>query len=139
MTLTDGLFTALISSLVSIVIVIINNKNDKKRYLDIQLDEIIKISIQYPYVEDPEFISTWLSSDKRDEKYLRYENYCNLVFNYMERFCAFYKFNELNIQARVNIKAWIRIHKDCWLHPSTPFENSDSYSPELKSFLNKFL
>ena len=108
--------------------------------LNDQLDNIIKIAIQYPYLESPTFTSTWNNNtNSEDEKYLRYENYCILVFNYMERLCQYYKYDKAKIENHLNIKDWIRVHKDCWLNPSTPFENADGYSKDLKKLIENYI
>lgn len=101
---------------------------------------IIKIAIQYPYLESSSFCNKWLENkESDDERYLRYENYCILVFNYLERLCKFHRFNKEKIQQDLNVKAWIRVHKTCWLNPSVPFENADSYDPQFKKIVENFI
>ena len=140
MDLTAAAIATIISTGIATSITLLINTNNRINVLNEQLDSILKISIQYPYLENPDFISTWIENkNSNDEKYLRYDIYCNLVFNYMERFCKYYKFNEKQIQTHVNIKDWIRTHKDCWHNPSTPFENLDGCSPKFKNLINTFL
>lgn len=131
--------TIISSSIATIVSLTINRENNLKNLND-QLDNILKISIQYPYLENPNFAMTWNENrNSTDETYLRYDNYCNLVFNYMERLCKYYKYEEKKIQNHINVKSWIRVHKDCWNNPSTPYENSDGYCEKFKTLVDTFL
>ncbi len=140
MDLTAAAIATLISSGIATSVTLFINRGNNLKNLNDQLDNILKISIQYPYLENPIFTSTWNENrDSTNEKYLRYDNYCNLVFNYIERLCKYYNYEENKIQNHINIKSWIRVHKDCWNNPSTPYENADGYSNELKSLITRFL
>lgn len=140
MDVTAAAIATLISSGIATTVTFFINRGNSLKNLNDQLDNILKISIQYPYLESSIFTATWNDNrNSTDEKYLRYDNYCNLVFNYMERLCKYYNFDESKIQNHINIKAWIRVHKDCWNNPATPYENSDGYSKELKKLITHFL
>lgn len=140
MDITAAAIATLISSGIATTVTLLINRGNSLKNLNDQLDSILKISIQYPYLENPKFTATWNDNvNSTDELYLRYDNYCNLVFNYMERLCKYYKFNEKKIQNHINIKDWIRVHKQCWLNPSIPYENSDGYSKDLKKLISQFL
>lgn len=138
--ITAAAIATLISSAVASTVAIkINNYNAIKSLND-QLDNILKIAIQYPYLESPSFANTWEEhKDSEEENYLRYENYCTLVFNYLERLCTHYKFNISKIESHLNVKGWVRVHKSCWQHPSVPFENSDGYDQRFKLLIDNYL
>lgn len=140
MDITAAAIATLISSGIATSVTLLINRGNSLKNLNDQLDNILKISIQYPYLENPAFTTTWNENKNSiDDKYLRYDNYCNLVFNYMERLCKYYNFNESKIQNHINIKDWIRVHRQCWINPSIPYENADGYSKELKKLLTHFL
>lgn len=140
MDITAAAIATLISSgVASLVAVSINKANGKKSLHD-QLDSIIKIAIQYPYLENQAFTSTWTANkESDDERYLRYENYCTLVFNYLERLCKFYKYDTKKIESHLNVKGWIRVHEQCWHNPSEPYENKDGYEQQFKEILESYL
>jgi hypothetical protein len=140
MDITAAAIATVISSCVATFVALqINNKNARKA-LNEQLDGIIKIAIQYPYLESTNFANSWNANrDSQDEKYLRYDNYCNLVFNYLSRISEHYNFNKKKIENHLNVKDWIRVHQQCWQNPSTPYENADGYSSEFKKFINTYL
>jgi hypothetical protein len=140
MDITAAAIATLIASGIATSVTFLINRGNNLKNLNDQLDNILKLSFQYPYLENPVFTATWNDNkNSNDEKYLRYDIYCNLVFNYMERLCKYYNFNEQKIQKHINIKEWIKVHKDIWNNPSTPYENADGYSQELKTLIQHFL
>jgi hypothetical protein len=144
MNLTDAgaatILSTTISTAITAFVTLKINKSDSKKNLDKQLDEILKIAIQYPYLENQVFANSWANNkNSQDENYLRYDNYCNLIFNYLSRFCSHYKFDKAKIENQLNIRDWIRVHQQCWENPSTPYENADGYSDKFKKFINQYL
>lgn len=138
--ITTAAIASVVSSAVATTVAVKINKSNAKKSLDDQLDNILKISIQYPYLENTAFTATWkenINSD--DEKYIRYELYCTLVFNFMERMCKFYKFKHNKISAHVNLRGWASIHKCCWLFPSDPVEHAEGYHPAFRKLINDYI
>ncbi|WGE67051.1 hypothetical protein NYR77_08680 [Actinobacillus equuli subsp. haemolyticus] len=144
--------TTMISALISIVITIvttivmegITSNKQKEENLKGQFNEILKISIEHPYLEYKEFCEQWnpdsLSGDNF-EKYVRYDNYAVLVFNHLEDVCKFYGYDEEKIKDNhVDIKNWLRLHKQIWKKPlGGEYENIDGYSKEFKNFVEKLI
>ncbi|MEZ5082865.1 MAG: hypothetical protein R2750_05390 [Bacteroidales bacterium] len=64
MDITTAAIATLISSSVATIVAISSNRSNRIKNLNDQLDSIIKIGIQYPYLENPEFTNTW-SANKR--------------------------------------------------------------------------
>ena len=61
-------------------------KRNEHNELDKRLDEILKIAIQYPYLESKAFTKEWNHKKGSDDiRYIRYDNFCNLVFNYIHK------------------------------------------------------
>lgn len=140
MDITAAAIATIISSGTAAFVAIRLNKSNAKKALNDQLDGIIKIAIQYPYLENQLFADTWTANkDSQDEKYLRYDNYCTLIFNFLSRLCEHYKFDKTKIEQHLNVKEWIRLHSQCWKNPSTPFENADGYSERFKAFIDTYL
>lgn len=138
-TVTAAAIATLISSAVASTVALKINSYNSLKSLNDQLDAILKIAIQYPYLENPNFCSTWNENKDLDEdEYLRYEMYCSLIFNYLERLCKYYNFNEKKINNHLNIEGWIMVHKDCWNNPTIPKEN-DGYDKRLKKIIEKFI
>lgn len=139
-TIISVIVSALISIIVSFVVTKVTNRNEEKRRLDEQLDEIIKISIQYPYFELRSFTNNWKqNSAENDEKYAAYEQYATLVFNYLERFCKFYNYKIEKIEEELGMKTWVRIHKEYWRNPTVPNENTDLYAEKFVNIVEKVL
>ena len=139
MDLTSAAAATLISVLTNIVLYYkLNNKNTQK-WLDDQLDAILKISIEYPYLEDQKYTAQWNPEKTSDEQHIRYENYCTLIFNFLEKLCEYYSYDRKKIEKFMNVKAWVRMHRKAWENPSIEYENADSYSSEFKQLVEDYL
>ena len=132
-----------ISILAVVLPLAINNryrKRDKQDSLDSRLDSIIKIGIQYPYLEDKSFTKQWSKhKDDQDEKYLRYDNYCNIVFNFLHSVCENYEYDREKVENYIDIKNWMRTHEDNWRNPVENYENVDGYDEQFRKFINSYL
>ncbi|UOG40024.1 hypothetical protein MAL08_19975 (plasmid) [Leptospira noguchii] len=139
-TITSAAIATIISaSLSALISLYIAGKNNKK-YLDDQLDSILKIAVQYPYLENRSFTETWSKNiDQSDEKYLRYDVYCTLIFNYLERLCKYYNYKLNSVNSHIAIKDWVRLHKKYWNDPLESYENIDTYEKEFRFLIEDFL
>jgi len=116
--------------------------HNQKKYekLAQDLTRIIEIGIEYPYLESKPFTSKWVENKHlNDEKYLRYDMFCNLIFNYLSHVYIHFDRDKASIEDFVDIKSWIRLHKYCWQHPVEENENIDGYSPEFRAFINAYI
>jgi hypothetical protein len=140
LTLTTAAIATIISAATSATVTLYINRSNKLKYLDDQLDTLLKTALQYPYLENPTFIKTW-NDNKNSEKdeYLRYDIYCTLLFNFFSRVAAHFNYDKEKIDNYVAAKDWIRLHKDYWLNPIDTFENIDSYDKEFKKLITDYL
>ena len=134
--LDTTMVSALISIVVSIASTVVFNKyqikHDVKTKLDEEFNEILKIAIEYPYLESIDFTRKWTSKyDKSNESALRYEVYCTLVFNFLEKFSKFYNYNLKKIQSELAVKEWVILHSKYWRDPTIPNENINTYNPDF--------
>jgi hypothetical protein len=113
---------------------------EKRKELTGELNKIIEIAIDYPYVESKSFTSKWDNNkDSDDERYLRYDMYCNRLYNHLHNVCDFFKYDKRKIEDFVDVKSWIRLHKQNWLHPVDENENIDGYDNTFRNFINSYL
>lgn len=144
LTLTSSALAILVSVVTSsIVTVIINKRNNRaneRKNLDRQLDDLLKIALNYPYLESSKFVSCWNDQkDQEDEKFIRYDLYCNLLFNYLARLAEYHKFDKEKIDKHISAKDWVRFHKDNWLNPYDSYENIDSYDKKFRDIINEYI
>jgi len=122
---------------------IINHRyrtKDKLDSLDNRLDSIIQIGIEYPYLEDKHFARRWCENkDNPDDRYMRYDNYCNIVFNFLHSVCEFYNYDRKKIEDYIDIRDWVRTHKDNWQNPVDEYENVDGYDDKFKKFIDSYI
>lgn len=113
---------------------------DGKAELERELDRILELGIQYPRFEYAPFTNDWENHRGEDnEIYLRYDIYCNLLFNFLHHVFEYYKGNKEKIEDYVDVKTWIRMHKQNWLHPNNENENIDGYDEPFREFINSYL
>lgn len=129
-----------ISTIITLYVTRRNSKTQEFAAINSQINELLKISIQYPKLEHPSFTSSWNENRiNPTEDYIRYDNYCTMVFNCLERTSKFFNHKEDEIQKFINMKDWIRLHKQNWSSPSVPHENADSYSTEFVNLVEKMI
>lgn len=139
-TITAAAIATLVSAGTSASISLWINGSNKKKSIDDQLDGILKIAVQYPYLESEKFTKSWINNlDNDDEKYLRYEVYCVLLFNFLCRISDYYDFDKKKIENYIAIKDWVRLHESYWKNPSSSYENVDSYDKEFVDLINSYL
>lgn len=150
-TVIATVIATIISSLVALILYLLKESRDKKRekkksiieremFVKQQLDSILNIAIKYPYLEDTNFISTWdENKNSTDEKYIRYDLYCTLIFNYLERMWNLFEGNEKDINDFIDVKTLVTPHKRYWINPPTPYENQDGYLKEFRNFIYQYI
>ena len=117
--------------------------------LDNQLAELQKISLEYPYLEDTYFINGWEDFVKKYKnnkkipknkltKYLRYEQYCEMIFNFSEDLYTSLK-TEKKILKYLAIDDWTKQHKTWWENPLIDCSNDYSYNKDLIILIKKWL
>ncbi|WP_281111402.1 hypothetical protein [Providencia rettgeri] len=135
--------TLIISCCFSLYLFNKKKNDDYLSYLDKHLDDIIKLSMSYPYVEHADFCNSWsaemVKTEKNDEileKYLHYNIFSNLVFNYLARVANHCKYDIDKIQEIINFRDWARLHKKIWYDPlNDQNENINSYTKEFVSLM----
>ncbi len=136
---TSAAIATLLSAATSATVSYLITKSSKKRSIDDQLDGILKIAVQYPYLESRSFTEQWSSKhNDDDERMLRYDMYCNMLFNYLSRLSDHFAYNEHKIENFLAMKSWVRLHRKNWLDPRDAYENVDSYGEEFVKLMNKY-
>lgn len=137
--ITSAAIATIVSAITSASVALLIASRNSKKAIDDQLDGLLKIAIQYPYLECKDFTNTWSSKyDRNDEKALRYEVYCTLVFNFMSRLCEYYKYDQNKIEQHIAIKQWARIHSKYWHDPTEAYENVDTYDEGFVNLIGSY-
>lgn len=115
-------------------------KRNEHNELDKRLDEILKIAIQYPYLESKAFTKEWNHKKGSDDiRYIRYDNFCNLVFNYIYKVYLTFNKDKTKVENYIDVKNWIYLHEDNWKNPIDPHENIEGYDLEFRQFINNYI
>lgn len=140
LSITTAAIATIISAATSATVTLYINRSNRIKYLDDQLDSLLKIALQYPYLENPDFIKTWNNNkESGKDEYLRYDLYCTLLFNFISRLATHYNYKRAKIDDYIAAKDWIRLHKEYWLNPVNTFENVDSYDKKFKQLITEYL
>lgn len=125
-----------------------SNKDKQKSFLDQQLFELQRLSFYDSFVEDLNFINNWnilkeqyLSnniSEEEKQKFLKYDVYTEMLFNYLRMSLDFYK-NEDALLKYVDFKNWIRDHKLCWENPIHEHSNREVYGKDMYDMVEDWL
>ena len=144
--LNSAFISAVISAITAGLIYYFGINNNRKEKLENDRNEILKIAVEYPYLEYPLFCNSWdknraNSNNSESEKYIRYEMYTILVFNHLEDVCKYYGYDSDRISKKhVDIRSWLRLHKKIWISPlSGEYENIDGYEDRFVSFVNNII
>ena len=137
-----------VTTIVTIVIQIRTTQNNQKEFLDKQLIELQRISFYDPFLEDENFTNQWNqmkvnyksgSLEQRDkEKFLKYDVYTEMLFNFIERSFSIYK-NEKNLLNYVDFKSWVRTHQQCWKNPLQEHSNREVYGKDMYYMVEDWL
>ena len=137
------LISPIIPTVLTIVFFIIKNRFEKRKLIEERLFHIQQISFEYPYLEDEEFINTWddfVNKSERinnKEKYLRYEQYCEMIFNLLELTYQYFGANKIN--SLIDFKSWVRIHEKWWRNPLDRYSNRDTYSKKVIEMIDDWI
>lgn len=138
-TIISAIVSVFVSSLVSNYFHTSKTIKEEEARLNQNILEIIKISIEYPYLEDDSFCRKWDSNKNNDEQWQRYDNYCCIVFNLMEQIFKLYKGDKEKIEYFFATKEMIKRHKLWWHNPSGLFENLDGYDYKFQQYVKSFI
>lgn len=95
--------------------------------------------MEYPYLEDSKFIKRWAKSrESSKEKFIRYDLYCCIVFNFLESVSRFYRYDIAKIVNFVDIKEMLEAHREWWKSPPGNADaNQIGYSKEFRRMLKQ--
>jgi hypothetical protein len=139
------ILSPIIPTIITIVFFIIKNRFEKQRLMENRLFQIQQLAFKYPYLEDDDFIATWdefvtdknTLTDNEKDKYLRYEQYCEMIFNLME--LAYHYLGAKKMNNFIDFKSWARTHKKWWKTPIDEYSNRDTYSKEVVKMIDEWI
>jgi len=109
--------------------------NEKSRLND-NLNKLLDVNLQFPFVEDSSFITSWVKNkNSNSDSSLRYQTYCEYVFNFLQNTCEYFGYDKNKIQDFVDVHDLIGQHKEWWNMPEQ--KNSDSYPKPFRDFINE--
>lgn len=122
----------------------IDDRRRRKENLDARLAALLALTVQYPYLEHKSITEGWSewkkeSNGKYNVRFIRYDQFANMLFNYLSDVYEFYGKDKKKIDDYLDVKSWVRIHRKIWEVPLDPHENVDGYSPDFRDFISSYL
>jgi hypothetical protein len=114
-------------------------RGQQRVFIDSLVQKIIESSMQYPYLERDSYCSAWQKGMHENDEDSRYENYCCLVFNLIEKAWDQtwpWFFNGLRhkaVKKILHVEELICRHHEWW---SCDQENLDGYSKGFRAYMS---
>lgn len=116
-----------------------HKKRDREIDLEKRLENILEISVTYPYLEHKSITKTWNENkESSDEKYLRYCQFCDILFNYLEAVYKHFEGNREEIEKFLDVPQWVQIHSQIWQNPPDD-DKTESYDEGFRNYIDDCL
>lgn len=142
---TYSIQTIITTAISTFITLKINRINKKNTLLD-ELRNIMKYSMEYPFLENEYFTNQYEIMynfcKKHDiavydykieiiNRYYQYEIYCEIIFNHISKICDFYKFTENKINKFLDVYVWIKTYSQYWYNIQNHKESVDAYGKKI--------
>ena len=111
---------------------------DEKFRLNQNINKLLDIELQYPFLEDSAFRIWWSKNqDSNSDSAQRYKTYCIYLLNFVQDVCDYYNYNAKDINDYIDLPDLVEPAKEFWR--SHDPENTNSYSKKFKDLIDKSL
>ena len=135
-TATATIVASSISSLVAYLVACRSKKYSEISRIDEQILKFNTIAVEYPYLEDDDFCKGWIERSKQDERYMRYDNYCCIVFNLIETLWEHFNGDKKKIDNYLGVKELALRHRQWW---ESEVQNEEGYSKKFRTFIDNYI
>jgi hypothetical protein len=145
-------FSTLVAAIVSGIISFLvckwqlsrQNISSEVARLNSELTNIIKIQIEYPYLENKQFANNWNSNkvtenDGKELDYQRYDSYCCMLFDFISQIYGLYIGDNAKIESFFAVEEEVNIHRKWWTSPLNPRDNIDGYDSGFRNYINSVI
>jgi hypothetical protein len=132
-TVAATIISTVLASIAAWRIAIMNMRHQERVSLDALVIKMIDISVKYPYLESDAFCDNWDSVDKNSDEAMRYDNYCCLVFNLLERAWRHFNRDVSKVDRFIYVNEIIKLHQKWW---KLDMNNNYAYSDDFVKFIN---
>jgi hypothetical protein len=109
---------------------------DEKARLNENLNKLLDVNLLYPYVEDSTFIALWNNhKNTNSDSSLRYQAYCEYVFNFLQNTCEYFNYDKRKILAFVDMQDFVDQHRGWW--KMTVQDSPESFPKRLRDFIQE--
>jgi hypothetical protein len=137
MSIDTTIISAIVAGLVSFIVTKITIKSSDETKLKDTIFQINQLAIEYPYFEDNEFCAKYRVSN--DEKALRYDNYCCIVFNLLEETWKHFSGKRNKIKKFFAVKEMVFRHSKWWTAKINRSVNIEGYDKKFVEFIDSYV
>lgn len=137
MNIDTTIISAIVAVLVSFIVTKITIKSSDETKLKDEIFQVNQLAIEYPYFEDDDFCDKY--PIYKDEKTLRYDSYCCIVFNLLEKIWKHFGGKKDKIEEFFGIKEMVIRHSKWWLSEVNRKENLSGYSKKFIDFIDEYI
>jgi hypothetical protein len=138
--ITSAAIATLISAVITVIVNFVLNRSKLRETLENRLHDILKIAVQYPLFEQQWWTDTWTGTYSNDDTMSqRYELYGTIVYNYLEQLTKYYHYKTTKIENALDMKSWVKIHRNYWRNPTVAGENDKVYEKDFVKIVNTYL
>lgn len=130
------IISTVVSSFVAFIAAKITLKYQERQNLNDLITKIIEMSLTYPYLEDDDYCLQWGCTQNKDENSMRYDNYCCIIFNLIERLWKHCNGNKKKIDELLYVDEMVKRHLRWW---RSEYNNLDGYDKRFQKYINSLI
>jgi hypothetical protein len=130
------LLPVVISLITSLVVLHYRSKSVELREINADIRKMIELAMQYPHVEDRQFVDSWKRNEVQSHDELIYDNYGCYVFNLIERIWKHCAGKHDCMYKILHVDEVIVDHQKWWYADR---ENVNGYDDDFVKYINKVL
>jgi len=131
----NALLAVVISAIVSWGVTRSQLRSANQQALERQVDELLQIILQYPYLDSDTFVTRWHRGEGTFDERERYATFCCFAFNLLFRVWKFHKGDRAKIDETILAREIVHRHKRWWLGD---VDNTLAYSKAFCAYVNSF-
>lgn len=137
-TIISALVSSAIAALVSLGVTRSAVRKQDEMLLHSEIMHMNGLAIQYPFLEQDSFCNSY-DEDAQDDMSLRYDNYCCIVFNILEKLHRFHKGNKTAIEGFFGVQEVVGRHRKWWTSTGNQRDIAYGYPMNFIQYVDSYL
>lgn len=135
-TVLSTVISTVIASVIAIVVSRSQNRTSSQQSIEENVTKMLDLTIAYPVLESEELCKKWPDSKIEEHDKIRYDSYCCLIFNTMERAWEHCNGGRQGLRTMLHVDELILRHQRWWVCES---ENRKGYIIGYRDFVDSVI